>query len=310
MSRIIDLCNKKWFAPSVTSTLYGQKGSGKTNCAVLLIQSLVSLGVHVYTNIHFFTKEDIAEAKRLGYLNDNITYREIPKEVHVLASLKDIIRDINKPDRKVFMLDEMGLIAPSTRGTSSDVLTIQQLTMISRHFRASMMFITQSLTSITPTLRERLIQYQFLIDVRNKQRWLLGFYRTEENNEDGNRMIVFKPVGEDFGPLPLSTYPADLLFPSMLKMDVDLPKLLSKLNKLSSSIQVMGKEGDKIIKESLDEIENEKISMKDGWIEAHKLKLDVDKGLEYLKTKYPHIEWVRKTGQNIYSEIETGKIII
>jgi len=251
----------KWFSPERTITLSGMKGIGKTNAAVLLMQKLTNIPIDIYTNIKFFKETEIDDAKSKKFLKE-IRYLSVPKEIHTVSKLSELLVGLVSDKRKAIIIDEMALISPSTRATSTDVLMLQQLAYVSRHFHAAMMFIQQTVSSITPTFRYRIIDLQ--LDVirtptnkrgfRRNDRWIQGSTRREVINEDtGEKEIRFvHEKNGDIGPLPLARFPGDLLFPASLKIDVNVKGLLDELNTLNSSLEVMGKKGLEIVNKYID----------------------------------------------------------
>jgi len=222
------------FGSDRTNILTGAKGSGKTNFACVLMESLVSLGYQIYTNIHFFDYDDIGKACNKGLLKKG-EYRKKPDDVHVVTGVYELALGLVSPGKKVVILDEAGIIASSSASTSKETRTIKYLAYICRHFKASLLLITQISGSVPPDLREKLVDYH--IKVTKKNRYVEFCKRNVAEDEYGKEYINFIKV-EGFNHTPHSMFSYDSNFSSGFDADMDLKKLLVELSKLGSSLDI------------------------------------------------------------------------
>lgn len=229
------------FASEITNVILGAKGSGKTNFASVLMQDFVSLGYHVWTNIHFFDYNEVGEACNKGLLKKGIIYRKKPDEIHVVSSLYELLCGLVGEGKKVCILDEAGIHASSSQSLSKGTVAIKQLNLIIRHFNCCVIFITQSSDTLPPSLRETLVDYRIRVKKPNRS---VEFGKREVVVDDFNNEIINFPVVKTYKNIPHSEYPYDSNFPSGFDIDIDLKLALSELSKLESSLQVLkhGKE--------------------------------------------------------------------
>ena len=238
------------FKDDITWNLLGLKGKGKTNVAAVLIKEAVDRGYWVYTNIHFFPLEQIPIAiskGRLAKRYDGKSYKRVPEEVVVCSSMKQLLLGLCEDKRKITILDEAGIHADSSVATSTSTRNVKQLNRVIRHFDSSFGLITQTKGSIPPDLREKGLDVELNVVVRNNQRFLECGKRDEYRNEETGEVVAFFPVVSRFGPIPLAEYPYDSKFPSGFTIDIDLKQALDELSTLKSTLDVVSGAGRKII---------------------------------------------------------------
>jgi hypothetical protein len=226
---------KDVFHESRTNLILGQKGSGKTNVASVLIKELSNLGYSVWTNIHFFDYKDVGKACNLGKLPVGVTYQRVPGNVHVFSSLTELLYGLLEPGPKAVFLDEAGIVAHT--GTSKSTTTVKKLAYIIRHFDCALTLITQVATSVPPHLREELVDFQLKVEKEGKRRILIVKEREVALDEFENEYINFRER-KSYDNIPKSVLPYDGDFPSTLRFDIDLDEALSELGKLKSSIEL------------------------------------------------------------------------
>jgi hypothetical protein len=250
-------------------TLLGHMGSGKTDKAVFFMEKAVQHGYHIFTNINFFSFDDIGKACNLGKLRTGITYLKTPNEIHIVHKLSELLLGLFEHEKSIVVIDESALFVSSTASTSKRVRTLKQLTYIIRHLNASILFICQSKKSIVPELRSDLVTYQI---------------RIRKVSENNRRMIISKPLayldesGEevyDFqvidtvDEIPCSQLPYDSKFLPVFKIDIDLNDLLDEMADLDS-VAVMDQGAD-VIKKIMEKTKNKQQSKKDMVMEKIKL---------------------------------------
>jgi len=224
------------FHESRTNIILGQKGVGKTNFASVLLRDLTTYGYELYTNIHFFSDDEIALACSRGKLPKGVDYQPLPKNIHVVYKLSELLHGLIKPGRKAVFLDEAGIISPS--GTSKDTKTIKQLCYVIRHFDCAFTLITQVAGSVPPDLREHLVDYRIkLFQAKSKARFFDVGFRKSAVDDNGEEYIHF-PTIATIGPVPRSKLAYDGDFPSSFRLDLDLKKTLDGFGRLKSSLEV------------------------------------------------------------------------
>jgi len=254
------------FAEDKTILITGSKGDGKTNLGSVIQQTLIELlGFYVWTNMHFFTSKNIETAKKLGKLADiqGHVYVDKPEKVHVVKSLSELLLGIvdNVPTGKVFVLDEAGIHADSSRATGKSTRTIKQLNRIIRHFECCFVILTQTKGSVPPDLREKDVDYHFRMKkIRGEYILEIGKKKVESDELTGEEKIIFPTVKRIR--VPLTKYPADGKFPTGFSIDIDLKETLDVLSEFDDSIEVMHKGKGKIAIEEL----TGKIRSKEKWI--------------------------------------------
>lgn len=223
------------FHKSRTNLILGGKGSGKTNFATVLMKELVSEGYRIFTNIHFFDNDLIGKACNDGGLPKGVTYQRVPSEIRVITSLSDLLYGLLESGPKAVFIDEAGIVSPS--GTSKDTKNMRHLAYIIRHFGCAFTLITQVAGSVSPDLREKLVDYRLTIKKSGRVRYLEIGKRSIETDDDGIDYIAF-PVIETISHLPMSVLPYDGDFPSSLKFDIDIKKAMDAFNDLDNSLLV------------------------------------------------------------------------
>ena len=257
------------FAEDKTILITGSKGDGKTNLGSVIQETLVeNLGFYIWTNIHFFTSENVELAKKRGKLADvpGHIYVDKPEKVHVVKSLSELLLGIvdSVPTSKVFLLDEAGIHADSSISTGKSTRTIKQLNRIIRHFECCFIILTQTKGSVPPDLREKDLDYHFKMK-KTIQGYIIeiGKKRVETDEFTGEEKITFPTIKRIR--VPLTRYPVDGKFPTGFSIDIDLKKALDRLSEVEDSIEMMDKgKGREIILEMIGENKNDKHYLSSG----------------------------------------------
>lgn len=237
------------FDPSNTGLILGQKGSGKTNFACVLMELLVKFGYHVFTNIHFFEYSRVGEACNAGRLAKGIYYETLHQNIHQLNGIKELMEYmVQFKGKKVAIIDEGGIHASSSQPMSTSTVTIKQLAYIIRHFDTCMVLIAQTEGSLPPDLRKTLIDWQLRTE-KMKRRVSYNKRIYNRDADTGKEIIFFKTTKKWVG-TPHTVYPVDGTAPTGFDIPnkVSLKKLLADLNKAGSSLDVMGPAGLAVIK--------------------------------------------------------------
>ncbi len=155
------------FREGVISTLIGLPEGGKSNLANKFMEFLVARGYDVYTNIGYFKRKDIPEAMEKGKLayvkNWEDWYWEKPQAIHTVRSLSDLFIGLLTTERNTVVLDEAGIHISSKSTMSKEAKSWEQIAFIIRHLSSSFLLVTQEKTSITPTLREKIVQFEMKV---------------------------------------------------------------------------------------------------------------------------------------------------
>ncbi|MBS3778671.1 MAG: hypothetical protein KGY50_05225 [Candidatus Thermoplasmatota archaeon] len=255
------------FDEDKTLLMVGSKGSGKTNSAAVFMETLVNLGYEIWTNIHFFKKENIEiaiEKNKLSNVKGHV-YRTKPPEIHVASKLSDTLLGIvnSTSGGKAVFLDEAGIHASSSRATSKETNTIKDLNKIIRHFESCFVLLAQVEGDVPPNLRDKDCDYQ--LDMKKystfKRRLDLGVKREIKNPDTGKKYIDFPRVKSFF--IPLSHFPCDGKFPTGFMIDIDLKEALDRLSEIEDSVEIMDKgKGVEVLQEMIEEVKLEKKNKK------------------------------------------------
>ncbi len=246
------------FDEDKTLLMVGSKGSGKTNAAAVFMETLVNLGYEIWTNVHFFKKENIElaiEKKKLTKLNGHV-YRTKPPEIHIASKLSDTLLGIvnSTSGGKAVFLDEAGIHASSSRATSKETNTIKDLNKIIRHFESCFVLLAQVEGDVPPNLRDKDCDYQLQMRKYSwtKRKLDIGVKREIKNDNTGKKYIDF-PTARSFF-VPLSHYPCDGKFPTGFSIDINLKEALDRLSEIEDSIEIMDKgRGEEVIRELIEE---------------------------------------------------------
>lgn len=246
------------FAEEKTILITGSKGDGKTNLGSVIQETLIELvGFYIWTNMHFFTSKNVELAKKKGKLADvpGHVYVDKPEKIHVVKSLSELLLGIvdSVSTSKVFLLDEAGIHADSSRATGKSTRTIKQLNRIIRHFECCFIILTQTKGSVPPDLREKDVDYHFRMKkIRGDYLIEIGKKNVVEDESTGEEKITFPTVKTIR--VPLTKYPVDGKFPTGFSIDIDLKETLDKLSEVEDSIEMMDKGvGKEIIMELIKE---------------------------------------------------------
>jgi hypothetical protein len=238
------------------NTLFGLPGSGKTNCASYLMEPAVSHGFYVYTNIHFFSYEDIGKAIKLGKLPPGPSYIRKPDQIVTVTKISDLLEGLLTTRKNTTFIDEGGFFATSTMGTSKKVRQIKELAFIIRHLNSSLLLIAQARGSIVPDLRKTLVTYQLDINkISEYNRELTISVAEGFVDEDGEKDIRFRPI-DRIGKIPMSKLPWDGYFLPKFKFDIDLTEAFDELGEFNS-VEIL-KKGPEIIRKLRDKGVKEK----------------------------------------------------
>lgn len=241
---------KAIFHESNTIFILGAKGAGKTNFVSELMRLLVYLGYEIYTNIHFFSYEEVPRACTRGKLPKGITYLRVPESIHVVHQLSDLLYGLLKPGKKVVFIDEAGIVSPT--GISSDTKTIQALVAIIRHFDCAYAHIAQLKKQVSPSMRKDFIDFRLkVIKCNGGLRKLEIGKRKVIKDEEGEEYITF-PLVDTKRFIPKSKLPYDGDFPSTFKIDIDLKKAMDEFGKVGSSLELEDGKGKEILDRLMD----------------------------------------------------------
>ena len=230
------------FAEDKTILITGSKGDGKTNLASIIQETLIELfGFYIWTNIHYFKSKNIELAKEKGRLAEGHMYVDKPEKIQVVKTLSDLLIGIvnSVPTSKVFLLDEGGIHADSSRATGKSTRTIKLLNRIIRHFECCFIILTPSKGNVPPDLRKNDVDYHFRMKKTRKEGYVveIGKKKVESDEFTGEEKITFPTVKKIR--VPLTKYPVDGKFPMGFSVDIDLKEALDQLSEVEDSIEMM-----------------------------------------------------------------------
>lgn len=260
------------------TTIWGSPDAGKTNLAALFMKRMVELGYEVWTNIPFFKEGEIHEAKQLGRLPSikGHIFLKKPEEVHTITKFSELIigllstkeeivngKPIFRSRKNVVILDEAGVFASSSSPMSQQTKELKKMAFLIRHMNASLVIIAQSKGSVSPDLRERLVNIEIRIRKHKSMRTMTIAYGKPFTDEYGEEHMSFEPrPGDKFARIPLAPYPYDSkAFPNY-KMDLDLEEVCDAIGGYNS-IELLRTDdkgesyGVKLIKQMMEKKENE-----------------------------------------------------
>jgi hypothetical protein len=251
------------FAEGRVCTILGLPEAGKTNIAIILAGRAVESGFHVWTNIHFFDFEEIEEAIREGRLPPGIDYRKTPPEIHTITKLSQLLLGLLEHKKNLVILDEAAIFASSTSPMEKRTKTIKNLTNIIRHFRSSIIFITQIKGAVAPALREGMTNFEMKITKlgrgKTSPRLFSIGHRIEVNDEETGEVDITFAHTDTWRNVPLCQFPVDSYFTPGFELDIDLEEALNKLANLGNSLKV-DKGGREVILQLIEKGSKESIS--------------------------------------------------
>lgn len=272
------------FHESRTNIMLGAKGSGKTNFTAVLMRDLTAYGFDIYTNIHFFSHDEVPIACNRGKLPKGVTYQPVPSQIHVVPRLSDLLYGLLKPGRKAVFIDEAGIVSPT--GTSKDTKQMKQLAYIIRHFDCAFTIITQIAGSVPPDLREHLIDYRLKVYRDRRYRFVDIGSREVAVDEFGEDYIAF-PLRKTLGPIPLAELPYDGDFPSAFELNIKLKEAMDRFGKLKSSIEVEQK-GKAVIDRLLGQQRTKKDAIRE--FRAENPRMSVKRVAKHFNTTVPYVK--------------------
>lgn len=269
----------------------GPPGSGKTNCAVFLMERAIELGFYVYTNIHFFDYAMVSKACKKGLLPKGPYYRKLPPEIVTIKSLGQLLLGLLSTDRNIVVLDEAGIFASSSAPMNKKVRYLKELAYVIRHLNSSMLLIAQSKGSLSPSLRSELVKYEMRIRKLSQHYRVLSVAQAIAKMDDSGEEVVFFDVIDRIGKIPLCNIPWDSFFIPRFKMDLDLTEAFEDLGEYDSmKIRERDKNGitrgEGIIRQLMDDTErnssaNRKTSKKKKYNEVREQYLTLEDSGEY-----------------------------
>jgi hypothetical protein len=228
------------------NTLYGLPGAGKTNSACYMMQPCVEHGFYIYTNIHFFSYEDIGKAIKLGKLPAGPMYIRKPEQIITVTKISDLLEGLLTTRKNTTFIDEGGFFATSTMGTSTKVRQLKELCYIIRHLNSSLLLIAQARGSIVPDLRKTLVKYQLDINrITDDNRQLVVSISEGYITDEGEKDVRFKTIDMIDG-VPMSKLPWDGYFLPKFTFDIDLSDAFEELGEYNS-VEIL-KKGPDIIR--------------------------------------------------------------
>jgi len=261
----------KLFHEGCISTLYGLPESGKTNFMVFLSQCAAMNKFNIFTVIHFFDMSQVEEAIQEKLLPPGIKYIPVPKRIHTVKKVSELILGVLDGTNNATILDEAGLFASTRAPMSKKLRYILNLSYIIRHLRSSFVYVTQTKRSIPPEMRESLVTYEMNIKKTTEEiRTLVIKKRKTYHDMHGNDYIDFVPI-DTVHRLPLTVLPWDGHYIPKFEFDIDLDKTWNILGDYNS-LDVR-KVGRKVVQEMIDsskEEDNTKESAETRRIRARK----------------------------------------
>lgn len=207
----------------------GHMGSGKTSIAVFLMEK--ARGYDIYTNVLFFDEDELEEAIAEKYLDKDWDYIPIPKRIHIVTKMSDLLIGLYNTPKNIIVLDEAALYAGYARGAMSKTLRwFKEFVTQIRKMNAGMILITQVKSDLVKMLRTQLEHYEIKMYKIGKFRTAkIAFLRPREQDDK----IKLKPIDE-WTNIQRGHYPYDTKAPASLEIDIDMEKFLTDISHLNS----------------------------------------------------------------------------
>ncbi len=220
-----------FFRAGRINTLLGNPDEGKTNLAVYFGQNLIKYGYTILSNIAFFKPENIAKAKELGYLKNDINYEPKPEQFKYIPVASQLLLEACKGDKNVVIIDEAGVVISSSRAMSESVLQFKFLGFSIRKLGACPILIAQDKQSVVPSLRKTLVDYEVQVHRRSDDRRDITFLKSHKffNQSTGDYEIKFKHH-DDVVNVPPATIPFDSVHPGGFTWNINLAEFYNMIS--------------------------------------------------------------------------------
>jgi len=196
--------------PGKLLTIWGQMRAGKSSLACDIMDKASNYGYNMYTNMHFFPKDRIQEAIDKDLLLKGVFYKTKPQEIKTVLTGYDLLKNLTKTPSNIVVMDEMGLITPSSLHSTKQVRWFKSLVYTIGKLNASLILIGQDKGSIIPALRETLVNNEVRVYRQGKRRYA-DIYRLDRGNEKFiKRMTPISPTKLPFDSKGLIKFEFDL----------------------------------------------------------------------------------------------------
>lgn len=245
-----------YFEDGNVNTVLAPPKKGKTNALVDMCGRAISKGYTILSNIIFFDKEDIVEAKECGWLDKNKKYKLQPKEFKTYALASELIIDSVKYEKVIVLIDEGGITASSYKSQSHSAVQMRFLGFTIRKIGACLIVIAQSKSSVVPDLRQHLTTYETRVIRRKDNTRMLDIMKADHfySPEKNDYIVEMKPFDKLYN-VPQTILAYDHRSFGGFNIDLDLKRLYDiTAERKISSIKVK-KQLPEIVKEMVAERE-------------------------------------------------------
>lgn len=262
----------------------GNPGVGKTHAVVYLTHKATKHNFKVLNNICMFKKENIEEAKRLGWLKKDKIYLEVPENYQYIPLASELIIKASQGQNNIVVIDEAGITASSSKALSNTSVQMKFLGFSIRKIGACLIIIAQDETSVVPTLRSALVSYKVNVIEQDNGRRDLQFLKAEKRFNAEKNINEVKFVKHDYRRgVPMVELPYDTVHPGGFIFDINLEQLYQTIAKTGyDSVElkkhIVGIVQDMVADYKMDEFMRHKKFMKTGTVA-----LLLDKGTTTIK---------------------------
>lgn len=219
-------------SPGMLLLITATMRAGKTNTASYLIEKAVDLGYNIYTNLLFFTYEEIDEAIKEGILKQKKEYyRRVPPEVKIVTSMSELILGLNSTRKNITLLDEGQLLASAKKGVSKEVRWFEGFMTQIGKFDSSMAIIAQFKSKLGTMLKEDIPSYEIKMHkISFYNRYAEIWFNPPQSDEieDESHLV------STWRDIPPSHYPYDHLAPAGFEFDLDIEQFINRISKMNS----------------------------------------------------------------------------
>jgi hypothetical protein len=204
---------------------------GKTNVASWLMEMGVPLGYHFYTNLLFFSYDEIDEAIAENILKqEKEYYRRKPPEIHTVTTASELIRGLYETRKNITILDEAIFYAGAKRGTSKELRWLEELVTQIGKLDSSLVLIAQVKSKLARMLKEDLPSYELRVHKLSSEERIVEVWF----NEPGTDEDECSHKRDKWRHIPPSRYPFDTKAPAGFDFDINMEHFINRISKLNS----------------------------------------------------------------------------
>lgn len=258
--------------------------AGKSNLASYLMEKAIPLGFYIYTNLLFYSMNELKDAIGEGILKQKESYyRRVPPEVNTKTRMSELILGLNSTAKNLSILDEALLYASSKKGATKDMRWFEGYITQSGKFRTATVLIAQAKSKLATLVKQDLPTYELKVfKVSDDNRYVEIWF-----NPPDDKSGFEEPYKLDtWYNIPATKYPYDTFAPAGFEFDIDMERFINRISKMKT-LEVRKKIPDIIqeMQEDREEKNRKKKTVKQSIIEIiqEKPELKNDAIMRFLK---------------------------